>query len=195
MKSKVSIGMHMGLCSQPVVEIKLLQCHKEDVEMVWCVEDGDIVSCSIQWTLFYYLGPFFQPLRRQNGYVLHGTGIVCVSMKEEDLKRLNLPLMVNQKENEENLQTAFTVIVDAKNGTTTWVSTSDKVTTVLTLASKDSKPEDFNRSDHIFPLKYREGGVLKRVVHTEASNYLPMLFGSELAALWMMMVPWLGFKK
>ncbi|KAE8712800.1 putative bifunctional riboflavin biosynthesis protein RIBA 1 [Hibiscus syriacus] len=67
------------------------------------------------------------------------------SMLEEDLERLQLPLMVNQRENEEKLRTAFTVTVDAKHGTTTGVSAHDRATTVLALASGDSKPEDFNR--------------------------------------------------
>ncbi|CAI9104083.1 OLC1v1002697C1 [Oldenlandia corymbosa var. corymbosa] len=111
--------------------------------------------------------------------VKHGTGIVCVSMKEEDLERLNIPLMVNSKDNEEKLSTAFTVSVDAKHGTTTGVSARDRATTILALASKDSKPEDFNRPGHIFPLKYREGGVLKRAGHTEASVDLAMLAGLE----------------
>ncbi|KAI4325979.1 hypothetical protein MLD38_031338 [Melastoma candidum] len=111
--------------------------------------------------------------------VKHGTGIVCVSMKEEDLERLQLPLMVNQKENEEKLCTAFTVSVDAKFGTTTGVSARDRARTVRLLASKDSKPEDFNRPGHVFPLKYREGGVLKRAGHTEASVDLAMLAGLD----------------
>ncbi|XP_051147166.1 bifunctional riboflavin biosynthesis protein RIBA 1, chloroplastic-like [Andrographis paniculata] len=111
--------------------------------------------------------------------VKHGTGIVCVSMKEEDLDRLRLPLMVNHKDNEEKLRTAFTVSVDAKHGTTTGVSASDRATTIKTLVSKDSKPEDFNRPGHIFPLKYREGGVLKRAGHTEAAVDLSMLAGLE----------------
>ncbi|CAH2043539.1 unnamed protein product [Thlaspi arvense] len=111
--------------------------------------------------------------------VKHGTGIVCVSMKDDDLERLRLPLMVNQKENEEKLSTAFTVTVDAKNGTTTGVSARDRATTILALASRDSKPEDFNRPGHIFPLKYREGGVLKRAGHTEASVDLTVLAGLD----------------
>ncbi|KAK6282332.1 hypothetical protein POUND7_016157 [Theobroma cacao] len=115
--------------------------------------------------------------------VKHGTGIVCVSMQEEDLERLQLPLMVNQRENEEKLRTAFTVTVDAKHGTTTGVSAHDRATTVLALASKDSKPEDFNRPGHIFPLKYREGGVLKRAGHTEASADLAMLAGLDPVAV------------
>ncbi|KAL5563910.1 hypothetical protein UlMin_033657 [Ulmus minor] len=111
--------------------------------------------------------------------VKHGTGIVCVSMKGEDLERLQIPLMVNQKENEEKLSTAFTVTVDAKHGTTTGVSARDRATTVLALASRDSKPDDFNRPGHIFPLKYREGGVLKRAGHTEASVDLAVLAGLD----------------
>ncbi|XP_057812517.1 bifunctional riboflavin biosynthesis protein RIBA 1, chloroplastic isoform X2 [Salvia miltiorrhiza] len=116
-------------------------------------------------------------------FVKYGTGIVCVSMKDEDLERLKLPLMVNHKENEEKLSTAFTVSVDAKHGTTTGVSARDRATTILALASKDSKPEDFNRPGHIFPLKYREGGVLKRAGHTEAAVDLAMLAGSEPAGV------------
>ncbi|CAN1182997.1 Bifunctional riboflavin biosynthesis protein RIBA 1, chloroplastic [Linum perenne] len=115
--------------------------------------------------------------------VKHGTGIVCVSMGDEDLQRLQLPLMVSTKENEEKLCTAFTVSVDAKVGTTTGVSARDRATTILALASKDSKPEDFNRPGHIFPLKYREGGVLKRAGHTEASADLSMLAGLEPVAV------------
>lgn len=115
--------------------------------------------------------------------VKHGTGIVCVSMTGEDLERLDLPLMVAQKENDEKLCTAFTVTVDAKHGTTTGVSARDRATTVLTLASRDSKPGDFNRPGHIFPLKYREGGVLKRAGHTEASVDLAMLAGLDPVAV------------
>ncbi|XAR49454.1 GTP cyclohydrolase II [Bertholletia excelsa] len=112
-------------------------------------------------------------------FVKHGTGIVCVSMKEEDWERLELPPMVARKDNKEKLCTAFTVSVDAKHGTTTGVSASDRATTVLALASKDSKPEDFNRPGHIFPLKYRDGGVLKRAGHTEAAVDLAMLAGLD----------------
>uniref|UniRef100_M1AXX9 GTP cyclohydrolase II n=1 Tax=Solanum tuberosum TaxID=4113 RepID=M1AXX9_SOLTU len=68
---------------------------------------------------------------------------------------------------------------DAKHGTTTGVSAHDRATTVMALASGDSKPEDFNRPGHIFPLKYREGGVLKRAGHTEASVDLAVLAGLD----------------
>ncbi|XP_074579206.1 LOW QUALITY PROTEIN: putative bifunctional riboflavin biosynthesis protein RIBA 1, chloroplastic [Curcuma longa] len=109
--------------------------------------------------------------------VKHGTGIVCVSMKAEDLERLDLPLMVSNKENEEKLRTAFTVSVDAKDGTSTGVSATDRARTVMMLASPDSKSKDFNRPGHIFPLRYKEGGVLKRAGHTEASLDLAVLAG------------------
>ncbi|KAJ0681842.1 putative GTP cyclohydrolase II, 3,4-dihydroxy-2-butanone-4-phosphate synthase [Helianthus annuus] len=115
--------------------------------------------------------------------VKHGTGIVCVSMKGEDLDRLQLPLMVSHKDNEEKLTTAFTVSVDAKHGTTTGVSACDRAATIKALASKDSQPTDFNRPGHIFPLKYREGGVLKRAGHTEASVDLAMLAGFDPVAV------------
>ncbi|KAH1251017.1 Bifunctional riboflavin biosynthesis protein RIBA 1, chloroplastic [Glycine max] len=115
--------------------------------------------------------------------VKYGTGIVCVSMKEEDLERLQLPLMVTQKDNGEKLCTAFTVTVDAKQGTTTGVSAQDRATTILKLASRNSRPDDFNRPGHIFPLKYREGGVLKRPGHTEASVDLAVLAGLEPATV------------
>lgn len=77
----------------------------------------------------------------------------------------------------------MTSLQDAKHGTTTGVSAHDRATTILALASKDSKPEDFNRPGHIFPLKYREGGVLKRAGHTEAAVDLAMLAGSDPAGV------------
>ncbi|RWW38759.1 hypothetical protein BHE74_00055981, partial [Ensete ventricosum] len=109
--------------------------------------------------------------------VKHGTGIVCVSMKAEDIERLELPLMISNKENEEKLRAAFTVSVDAKEGTTTGASARDRAKTVVKLASPDSKPGDFNRPGHIFPLECREGGVLKRAGRAEASVDLAVLAG------------------
>ncbi|KAG0503758.1 hypothetical protein HPP92_003830 [Vanilla planifolia] len=115
--------------------------------------------------------------------VRHGSGIVCVSMKGEDLERLQLPQMVLSKDNDEKLRTAFTVSVDVKEGTTTGVSAKDRAKTILALASPDSKSDNFNRPGHIFPLKYREGGVLKRAGHTEASVDLVVLAGLQPAAV------------
>ncbi|KAJ7543858.1 hypothetical protein O6H91_09G056100 [Diphasiastrum complanatum] len=109
--------------------------------------------------------------------VRHCTGIICCSMKGEDLDRLRIPLMVQDRDNDEALLTAFAVTVDAKVGTTTGVSARDRAKTILALSSSDSKPEHFRRPGHIFPLRYKEGGVLKRAGHTEASVDLAVLAG------------------
>ncbi|KAB1213031.1 Monofunctional riboflavin biosynthesis protein RIBA 3, chloroplastic [Morella rubra] len=101
--------------------------------------------------------------------VRHGSGIISVGMKEEDLQRLKLPLMSPDTEDEDSSAPTFTITVDAKTGTCTGVSASDRAKTVLALSSPKSKPEDFRRPGHVFPLKYRNGGVLRRAGHTEAS--------------------------
>ncbi|KAK2643168.1 hypothetical protein Ddye_024931 [Dipteronia dyeriana] len=107
----------------------------------------------------------------------HGSGIVSVGMKEEDLERLNLPLMSPETEDEDSSAPTFTITVDAKYGTSTGVSASDRAKTVLALSSLESKSEDFRRPGHVFPLKYRNGGVLRRAGHTEASIDLLVLAG------------------
>ncbi|PON52550.1 3,4-dihydroxy-2-butanone 4-phosphate synthase [Trema orientale] len=109
--------------------------------------------------------------------IKHGSGIVSVGMKEEDLERLKLPLMSPETEDEDSSAPTFTITVDAKAGTSTGVSASDRAKTVLALSSPDSKPEDFRKPGHVFPLKYRNGGVLRRAGHTEASVDLVVLAG------------------
>nr|TKS01658.1 monofunctional riboflavin biosynthesis protein RIBA 3, chloroplastic [Populus alba] len=94
--------------------------------------------------------------------IKNGSVIVSVGMKEEDLERLKLPLMSPETENEDSSAPTFTVTVDAKSGTCTGVSASDRAKTVLALSSPETKPEDFRRPGHVFPLKYRNGGVLRR---------------------------------
>lgn len=101
--------------------------------------------------------------------VKYGAGIICTAMKGEDLDRLKLPLMVEDWANEEALCTAFALSVDAKLGTTSGVSAKDRAATILALANPESKPEFFRRPGHVFPLRYREGGILKRAGHTEAA--------------------------
>jgi 3,4-dihydroxy 2-butanone 4-phosphate synthase/GTP cyclohydrolase II len=96
-------------------------------------------------------------------------------MLGERLDELQLPLMVSN--NTESQRTAFTVSVDAVDGTTTGISAADRTTTVLRLIDEASRPDDFARPGHIFPLRYREGGVLKRAGHTEASVDLARLAG------------------
>ncbi|XP_044483486.1 monofunctional riboflavin biosynthesis protein RIBA 3, chloroplastic-like [Mangifera indica] len=109
--------------------------------------------------------------------IKHGSGIVSVGMKEEDLERLKLPLMSQETKGEDSSAPTFTITVDAKSGTSTGVSASDRATTVVALSSPESKPEDFRRPGHVFPLKYRNGGILRRAGHTEASVDLLLLAG------------------
>ena len=113
--------------------------------------------------------------------VKHTGGILCVPMTGELLERLDIPLMV-EKNTEINL-TAFTVSVDYAIGTTTGVSASDRTKTILALIDPASKPGEFRRPGHIFPLKYREGGVLKRAGHTEACVDLTRLAGLQPAGV------------
>jgi 3,4-dihydroxy 2-butanone 4-phosphate synthase / GTP cyclohydrolase II len=90
---------------------------------------------------------------------------------------LQLPLMVSGNENTEGQRTAFTVSVDARVGTTTGISAADRCATVLALIDPATKSADLARPGHIFPLRYREGGVLKRAGHTEAAVDLARLAG------------------
>jgi 3,4-dihydroxy 2-butanone 4-phosphate synthase/GTP cyclohydrolase II len=105
--------------------------------------------------------------------VRHTSGVVCMPLEGERLDELQLPMMV--ADNTTAYRTAFTVSVDAKRGTTTGISAADRATTVHTLIDRASTPDDLARPGHIFPLRYREGGVLKRAGHTEAAVDLARL--------------------
>lgn len=107
--------------------------------------------------------------------IRHTSGIICVPMDAERLALLDLPQMVEA--NSESHRTAFTVSVDLRHGTTTGVSSSDRAATIRALAHPDSRPQDFARPGHIFPLRSRKGGVLVRAGHTEASVDLCRLAG------------------
>ncbi len=96
-------------------------------------------------------------------------------MEGEDLDRLQLEQMVTHNTDPKN--TAFTVTVDVKAGTSTGISAADRAKTLRALASKDSCADDFHRPGHIFPLRYRPGGVLKRAGHTEAALDFARLAG------------------
>ncbi|CAI5490365.1 unnamed protein product [Closterium sp. Naga37s-1] len=109
--------------------------------------------------------------------VRHCSGLVCVGVAGAVLDRLELPLMVRSQENDEALRTAFTVSVDLKLGTTTGISAADRAKTVRAMADYSSEPSDFRKPGHIFPLRSREGGVLKRAGHTEAAVDLSVLAG------------------
>lgn len=107
--------------------------------------------------------------------VRHTSGLLCVSIPPDRADELRLPLMVEAPE--DPFGTAFTVSVDARQGTTTGISAEDRTATVRAIASPDAMAEDFVRPGHVFPLRAREGGVLSRPGHTEASLDLVRLAG------------------
>jgi 3,4-dihydroxy 2-butanone 4-phosphate synthase / GTP cyclohydrolase II len=107
--------------------------------------------------------------------IRYGRGLICVPMLSADLERLNVPQMTSQ--NQEHHGTAFTISVDARDGITTGISAADRAKTIALLASSDSGPGDLVRPGHVFPLRYEEGGVLRRRGHTEAAVDLAVLAG------------------
>jgi 3,4-dihydroxy 2-butanone 4-phosphate synthase/GTP cyclohydrolase II len=107
--------------------------------------------------------------------IRHTSGVICMPVEGTRLDELHLPLMV--ADNTESQRTAFTVSVDARHGTTTGISAADRATTVATILDPGTTPDDLARPGHIFPLRYREGGVLKRAGHTEAAVDLARLAG------------------
>src|SRR6478752_9991036 len=109
--------------------------------------------------------------------IRYTSGVICLPLEGDRLDELQLPLMVAGNENTEGQRTAFTVSVDARIGTTTGISAADRCATVLALIDPATKSADLARPGHIFPLRYREGGVLKRAGHTEAAVDLARLAG------------------
>jgi 3,4-dihydroxy 2-butanone 4-phosphate synthase/GTP cyclohydrolase II len=110
------------------------------------------------------------------GFIVRYTsGVICCAVKGDRLDELELPPMVVN--NQDPKQTAFTVSVDYKVGTTTGISAADRAATFRALANPTSVATDFNRPGHVFPLRPREGGVLERDGHTEASVDLCKMAG------------------
>jgi 3,4-dihydroxy 2-butanone 4-phosphate synthase / GTP cyclohydrolase II len=107
--------------------------------------------------------------------VRHSSGVICVPLVGERLDELHIPLMVAA--NTDHQRTAFTVSVDARRGVTTGISAADRATTIKAMIDPRTRPEDLSRPGHIFPLRYRDGGVLERAGHTEASVDLARLAG------------------
>ncbi|MCA9374587.1 3,4-dihydroxy-2-butanone-4-phosphate synthase [Candidatus Peregrinibacteria bacterium] len=105
----------------------------------------------------------------------YGRGLICAPLVADFAQRLDLPPMVEN--NTDPIRTNFTVSVDLKAGTTTGISMSDRSKTLMALADSKSVGEDFSRPGHIFPLVAREGGVLIRPGHTEATVDLVTLAG------------------
>lgn len=108
-------------------------------------------------------------------FLAHTSGVICAPLMPERIDELELPLMVSQ--NTESQRTAFTVTVDYRPGTTTGISAHDRSATIQALIDPGTKPSELARPGHIFPLRYRTGGVLKRAGHTEATVDLARMAG------------------
>ena len=111
-----------------------------------------------------------------NFMVKHARGLLCMPVTRQRLDELNIPLMVDGL-NSARHGTAFTVSVDYKKGTGTGISAYDRAATIQAISDPSSRPEDFARPGHLFPLCYQEGGVLVRGGHTEAAVDLARLAG------------------
>ncbi|QBC32487.1 3,4-dihydroxy-2-butanone-4-phosphate synthase [Pandoraea sp. XY-2] len=109
------------------------------------------------------------------------SGIVCLCLPDETLRRLDLPPMVEQ--NQSRHGTAFTVTIEARQGVSTGVSAADRVTTIRAAIADDAQPADLSRPGHVFPLRAQPGGVLTRRGHTEGSVDLAVLAGLKPAAV------------
>ena len=105
----------------------------------------------------------------------YARGLICVSINKEDAKRLQLDLM--EQKNTSLHETNFTVSIDAVKDTTTGISAQDRSKTIRLMVDENSKPEDFARPGHIFPILAKDGGILRRSGHTEASLELAELAG------------------
>ncbi len=116
-----------------------------------------------------------------NFMATHGRGLICVPISNERAEQLGLQRMVMQ--NRESHRTDFTVSVDAARGVTTGISAYDRATTILAIASPKSAPEDLNQPGHVFPLRAKDGGVLRRAGHTEAAVDLARLAGLQPAGV------------
>tara|TARA_B100000902_G_scaffold149672_1_gene146254 strand:- start:21006 stop:22217 length:1212 start_codon:yes stop_codon:yes gene_type:complete len=117
-----------------------------------------------------------------NFMATHGRGLICAPLLEERCEELGLDLMIGK--NTASFETPFTISVDLiGNGCSTGISTQDRAKTILALTNKNTKPKDLGKPGHIFPLKARKGGVLRRAGHTEAAIDLAKLAGLKPAGV------------
>ena len=116
-----------------------------------------------------------------NFMATYGRGLICVGLTEDRCEELQLPMMVNK--NTASHETAFTVSVDLLgHGCTTGISASDRSKTIQALINGDTKPDDLARPGHIFPLRAKSGGVLRRAGHTEAAVDIASIAGLQPSA-------------
>ncbi|MDC3171215.1 bifunctional 3,4-dihydroxy-2-butanone-4-phosphate synthase/GTP cyclohydrolase II [Prochlorococcus sp. AH-716-E13] len=128
--------------------------------------EGDLI-CAAQ----------FATPQQINFMATEGRGLICLAMQGDKLDALDLPLMVDRNTDEN--QTAFTISIDAgpENNVTTGISAEDRAKTIQVAINPSSKPEDLRRPGHIFPLRAKKGGVLKRAGHTEAAVDIAAMSG------------------
>jgi 3,4-dihydroxy 2-butanone 4-phosphate synthase / GTP cyclohydrolase II len=107
--------------------------------------------------------------------IRHSSGVICVPMPAAMLDRLEIPLMTPH--NKDKLRTAYTISVDARDGVSTGISAADRAHTARVLADSATEPWEVTRPGHVFPLRYRDGGVLVRRGHTEAAVDLARMAG------------------
>jgi len=117
-----------------------------------------------------------------NFMATHGRGLICAPLTEKRCEELKLNMMTSNSS--DPMETAFTISVDLNGqGVTTGISASDRALTIQALTKEDTKPHDLNRPGHIFPLKAKEGGVLRRTGHTEAAIDFARLAGLKPAGV------------
>ena len=131
--------------------------------------EGDLI-CAAQ----------FATTENVNFMATYGKGLICMPMTEEYVKKLQIPQMVSQ--NTDNHETAFTVSIDHVS-TTTGISAAERSVTAMKCVEEDTKPEDFRRPGHMFPLLAKKNGVLERNGHTEATVDLLRLAGLKTCGL------------
>lgn len=112
-----------------------------------------------------------------NFMAMHGRGLICVTLTEDQIERLRLPMMAAPGHAGPPLGTAFTVSIEARHGVTTGISAADRAQTIRVSARPDARPDDIVSPGHIFPLRARKGGVLVRTGQTEGSVDLARLAG------------------
>lgn len=110
-------------------------------------------------------------------------GLICLSLPQEQVKRLNLPLMVREELNFSPNRTAFTVSIEAAKGVSTGISAADRAHTIKVASRSDVTPADIITPGHVFPIRAQDGGVLKRAGHTEGSLDLVKMAGLSPAAV------------
>ncbi|MBN2498400.1 MAG: bifunctional 3,4-dihydroxy-2-butanone-4-phosphate synthase/GTP cyclohydrolase II [Deltaproteobacteria bacterium] len=113
----------------------------------------------------------------------YGRGLICLALTEAYIRRLRLPMMVDETANESPFGTAFTVSIEAREGVSTGISAADRARTIQVAVAPDARPDDLVRPGHVFPLRARRGGVLVRTGQTEGSVDLARLAGCQPAGV------------